>query len=411
MSFKLKKEIYGNSVWMVDHRSIDGMMSLLSDFKKGVVYNGDEHDKCNSSFLMSIQNANIVDSNSSKSDQESDLVGVINLDGPITKNGGMSSYGTKEQSKQLERFENDDRVKGTIINADSGGGSGEAIQFMTDAMRAAKKPIVAFIEKGAMAASAAYGIISAADFIMVENEDVEVGSLGTFMQFGGYPKDNTDSDGYRNVRIYATKSTKKNFNYEEAINNANFTPVIDNILNPANEKFLNNIKENRPSMTDVFMKGDMFKAKEVMGTMVDSVGSFNDAVNKVLELSNNKSTSNTNINNKQMNKSELQSNHSELHSEVFNDGVLAERERVGSWMAHSQTDFEAVQEGIESGKELSPSQREKFLVKQNNQNAVAGMKSESAANLKGVKKTETKSAEEIEQAQSNAEVEDFYKDI
>jgi len=58
-------------------------------------------------------------------------------------------------------------------------------------------------------------------------------------------------------------------------------------------------------------------------------------------------------------------------------GVNAESERVQSWLAHSETDSKAVMEGIESGLEITNSQREKLLVKSSKMRTITEMESQS----------------------------------
>jgi len=58
-------------------------------------------------------------------------------------------------------------------------------------------------------------------------------------------------------------------------------------------------------------------------------------------------------------------------------GVTSESERVQSWLAHNETDSKAVMEGIESGLEISSSQREKLLVKSSKIKTVEQMQDES----------------------------------
>lgn len=386
INFGLAKEIYGNEPWMVDPDTFTSLFSILKDIKNGVSYNGDS-PKMNTWGYYDINNLSFVSSDYDlRNATDNELINVINLDGVITKNGGASTNGTKKLSQQIITADKNERVKGHIIIADSGGGAGNAIQFMTDAMKSAKKPVVSFVEKGSIAASAAYGIISASDFIMSESKENRLGSLGTFIQFSGTKKDNTDTDGYRSVRIYATASTHKNFDFEEALNNGNFKPIIDNVLDPSNEIFLNNIKENRPNIQEDQMTGKMFRAGDIVGTMIDGIGTFNDAVNKILELSNiNKSNKNEvnnfNLNDSEMTKQELKQNHPNLYQEIYNEGVMSERDRSGAWMAHVDTDTEAVKKGIESGEQISNSQREEFFVKQNAKNQLANMVDNSAADI------------------------------
>lgn len=68
----------------------------------------------------------------------------------ITKNGGMSSNGTVEMSNMMLQMAKDNRVKGFLINADSGGGSSAAVKVMVDAINQVKatKPVFALIDKG-----------------------------------------------------------------------------------------------------------------------------------------------------------------------------------------------------------------------------------------------------------------------
>src|SRR5690606_35232374 len=111
-------------------------------------------------------------------------------------------------------------------------------------------------------------------------------------------------------------------------------PMIEHVLDPANETFLNAIKENRPSIDETTqMDGSIFKAGEVVGTMVDAIGTFQQAVNRILNPPNVGTNSNINTNNnKQMTKAELQNAHPEVYNSIFNEGVMSERDRTGAWM-------------------------------------------------------------------------------
>ena len=80
------------------------------------------------------------------------------------------------------------------------------------------------------------------------------------------------------------------------------------------------------------------------------------------------------INSNQLNMSQT----NEEAQQSYNRGVEAERDRCLSWLAHLDKDQEAVLEGIESGKPISNSQREKFLVKQSKMKALEDLESENA---------------------------------
>jgi len=379
INFPLAKEIYGNTPWMVDSNTFGALWQMFTDFRNGVKFEASE-EKMNSFQLYDTKNVGFIGDSGKASNNDAELINVVNLDGVITKNGGASSNGTKQMAQQIRTMDADNRIQGHIINAKSGGGAGNAIKVMADSIREAKKPTYAFVEEGEIAASACYGIISACDYIVSESADNKFGSLGTFIEFAGFPKSATDENGVKHVRIYATKSTQKNINFEEAINNDNFQPMIEDLLNPANEKFLNAIKQDRPNIQEEQTTGAMFSAGDVLGSMVDSIGSFEDVVNSIL-VESNKSNNNNNLNNSVMTLQELKNNHPDLCGQVHNEGVMAEKDRAGAWMAHANTDIETVKNGIASGENITQTQMQELFVKQNNMNGIASMKKDSTPDI------------------------------
>jgi len=377
MNYRLSAELYGNNLWMIDPLTFNSMWGVLQDMRNGVKYEH-EGEKLNNYGVYNTSTASLVfdeyELNSFSTDSE--LVNIINLNGVITKNGGPSTNGTKQLANQIRKMDADARVKGHLIVASSGGGSGNAIKVLTDAINSAKKPVGTWIEHGEISCSACYGIISASNFIMAESKSVTVGSLGTMIEMSGRPKESKDANGQLHVRYYASKSTNKNGWFEEAMN-GNSKPVIEELLNPANEEFLSNIKKNRPSIDEnTQMDGSEFKAGDVLGTMVDSIGSFEDAINMILTTPLEEG-----INTNGMTEIEFKNSNPEAYTAIENKGVSKEKDRVGTWMAHYQTDPEAVALGVESGEALSNAQRERFLVKQNGIDKVANMVDGSAVDV------------------------------
>ena len=407
MNYKLSAELYGNNLWMIDPLSFNSMWSILNDMRNGVKYEH-EGEKLNNSTLYQVSNASLIQDvrQLDMVGQNEDLVHIINLNGVITKNGGPSTNGTKQIAQQIKKMDADNRVKGHLIVAGSGGGAGNAIKVLTNAIKAAKKPVETFIEQGEMACSACYGIISATGHITAEDNDVIVGSLGTMISLSGRPKESKDSSGQLHVRFYATKSTEKNGYYEQAME-GNGKPIIENVLNPANEVFLNAIKENRPSIDEnTQMDGSTFKAGDVVGTMIDKIGSFESAVNRILNPSNSDTNTNINTNNKQMTQAELKNAHPDVYNAIRQEGVLAERDRVGSFMAHVNTDTEAVAQGIKSGESITNTQREEFFVKANNMKKLSSMQEDNAPDLNT---PESQSLEYLKKVELEAEAKEAFE--
>lgn len=420
MNFGLSKEIYGGIPWMVDPISFNYLSKMLSNFRKGITLEVPDV-KYNSMFCLEVDsNTKIVtrpygdDWNPGQLDNsdEFEAIVVMNINGVITRNGGMSSYGMDYLSQMMLKANRDKRVIGFVLKVDSGGGSSSAVELMIDTINEIKqtKPIYSVIAKGGLAASAAYGIISATNKIFSESKQNIVGSIGTMIEFEGVEA-NSENDGVKTIRLYATKSTEKNKAFEEAINNDNYSLLINELLDPINENFISMVETNRPQLkgTD-FDNGHTEFAKNSIGKFIDGIASFDEVVEMVLSESKNYSSkSNLNINqnsksSKKMNRQELQQNHPELVNTIREEGVLAERERVNSWLVYQSADPEAVATGIESGAEISASQREKFLVKMNSKNVLENLKNDSANPLK----TEESTVEKVEEVVDNKELESAF---
>lgn len=410
INYLLAKEIYGMTPWLMDNHSFKAMSSILKDAQNGVNFE-EKETKLNSISVFNLENNTQIIQSEYQLDNnlEFDGVAVVNLNGPITKSGGASSFGMEQLSAQMYAMSKDKRIKGFIIATDSGGGSSAAVDMMIDTITSIKKekPIYALITKGGMAASAAYGIISASDKIFSESEMNVVGSIGTMIQFEGRKANTESSDGVKNIRLYATKSKLKNQAFEEALNNDNYKVIVNELLDPINEHFISRIKENRESVSNIkFDDGATHLSKDVVGSLIDGIATFSEVVNMV--ISSDKKVLNKNANNNlktktKMTKSELQQSFPDVYNSILEEGVISERDRNGAWMAHINTDSEAVVKGIESGLELSQTEREAFFVKQNSQVKLEKLKNDAAPDLtveasKGITNQETKDAQEIEAA-------------
>ena len=309
INFSLAKEIYGVTPWMMDIHSIPVMTSILRDIKNGVRFDS-EVSKLNSTYVYDIKNnVRIIEKEYQLNTLEDfEGIGIINLNGPITKSGGASTVGMEELSAKMQKMSSDNRIKGFIILTDSGGGSSSAVEMMIDTINEVKKtkPVYSLVTKGGTAASAAYGIISASTKIYSESEMNIVGSIGTMIQFEGKEANSTDKDGVKYIRLYATKSTKKNEGFEQALNEDNYKIIINELLDPINENFINKIAENRPNIkATTFDDGKTYFSKDVVGTFIDGIASFSEVVQMLTnsnEFGSKKNEFNTNINNKKMTK-------------------------------------------------------------------------------------------------------------
>jgi ClpP class serine protease len=404
MNFPLAKEIYGQP-WSVDAVSFMQLTSILKNFQNGVVLDAPEV-KLNSIGILELNSDTRLVKYDWQLDNEDsfDGIGVVNLNGPITKNGGTSSNGTKQLSNTMLKLSQDSRIKGFVILTDSGGGATGAVQLMQDAINQVKqtKPVYALVEKGGMAGSAAYGIISSATGIYSEDGMNIVGSAGTMIQFSGAPNGTVNSDGEKQITLYATKSTAKNKGFEEAIENDNYKILVNELLDPINESFLSGILANRPQLQGSnFDNGHTVFSKDAVGTFIDGIASFEEVVSMILSDTVNNSNSNINSNSTKMNKSEIKQNHPAVYSEIVSEGMEAQKEIVASWIPFYEADSKAVIEGIKSGEPIKESQKNAFLVAIASKGKVDDLKSDNAkavvvAETQTVDNTDKESADDKE---------------
>jgi hypothetical protein len=363
MHYALAREVYGGECWAIMPSAVQ---PLLTSFQKE---DFDPNKRFNTYGLISaLTGEKVSNGGQSNGSKKGKLISETNFNGVVTKTGGASSRGTKEISDDLLLADNDPDVIGHYFQFDGPGGSIAGMDYMNGTLALLTKPKVGLVERSGIAASAHFGMLSQMDYVMAEDGDSEVGSVGVISGAVGHANGATDADGQKHYIVYATKSVHKNEAEETAINSGD-TTLLKARADKANEKFHIGIKAKRPAMTDEQMTGKMYKASEVVGTMIDAIGSKQDARSKIIELSKINKNTLTKNNSRAMTASELKAQHPEVYAEIFGAGqtagIAAENDRIGAWMAHAATDIESVKAGIASGKDISATARETFMVKAN----------------------------------------------
>jgi len=415
MNFALKREIYGANAWCIDALSYGSLSQILKDNRNGVVLELPE-TKYNSPQIYNAFTRTIQYGWQLNNSDEFEAVGVINLNGAITLSGGESTVGMEQLAQNMLFMSKDKRIKAFIILANSGGGSSNAVQVMKDTINQIKltKPVYGLVKKGGMSASACYGILSSCQKIYSESEMNIVGSLGTMIEFSGYAANTTLESGEKVVRLYATKSVNKNKAIEEALNNDNYELLINEMLDPINENFLNSIIQDRPQLSSTtWDDGAHHFSKNVIGTFIDGIASFDEVVS-MLETESKIVLNNVNKvkfnSNSKMTRDDLKSQFPSVHAEIVKEGITQERERVASWLTYQSADPEMVANGIESGEAITPSQREKLMVKMNSQAMLEKLKSDNATTVTTTESTTVQATETTEDA-AQSEVNDFYSNL
>lgn len=229
-----------------------------------------------------------------------DSVVVLPITGAITKYDQMcGSAGTTTKLDLLTRAVNNPNVKAIVQVIDSPGGDGAATEFYVRKAQQMQsvKPIVTFVS--GMACSAGYWLALAGQHIMMEGKTSEVGSVGAYTQVPDFTKFYEDK-GVKIHKVYAPQSTLKNKGVEDLLKGDNKAILQD--LETFTDFFINEVKDSRPetanSKPDIF-KGACFYAEEAIDLkMADSIGSFDDAIAKAIELADNKNATNSTNNTK-----------------------------------------------------------------------------------------------------------------
>jgi len=225
---------------------------------------------------------------SSSTQKEPKNVGVAYLRGTVTKYDQFSgARGTKSLVQDIKEFDNDPEIAGTVLVIDSPGGSAGAHRLLENVITQTQKPVVAFVD--GMAASAAYGIAASTEHIVVSDASDLLGSIGTMMSFWDF-SNYYAARGIERKAIYARVSPQKNHDHR-AYQEGDLNPMKDE-LDEVAKSFIQNIKSYRGDKISSEYERDVFEGKHYMGNsaikagLADSMGTFEDAVNKIFEIKN-----------------------------------------------------------------------------------------------------------------------------
>lgn len=168
-----------------------------------------------------------------------------------------------------------ENIKGIMIDIDSYGGNPVAAQEIADALKRAKKPVVALI-RGA-GASAAYWVATGADAIVASNLS-DVGGIGvtmSYLDFSGY--NSKEGYVYNNLR---TAPFKDYGDPEKPLTEEERALMMRDLM-ITHEAFVKAVADNRKLLVSAVEK--MADGATVMGEMalknklIDRLGSYEDA--------------------------------------------------------------------------------------------------------------------------------------
>jgi ClpP class serine protease len=295
MQYSIASEIFGLP-WHISVQGLQQYMPVVRGMLNGAMIVEETEPKENIPFAISANTLAPV-SGYYADDQEDDdneddeatyekVVHVLPLRGVLMKNDMMCGpRGARTMGQRLVNADKDKSVIGHVIIIEGPGGAAHAVPELTDAIKECTKPIVVWVD-GLMCSAHMYVGAFAAERIASRATDM-VGCIGTMLVYEGRTAKSEENElNIRQVTIYADDAFEKNEEYEQAINEFNFKPAKERLLNPHNEQFVNDLKAQLPGVEDKHLHGRTFQAGEVIGSLIDRIGSFDDAVNRVIELAN-----------------------------------------------------------------------------------------------------------------------------
>lgn len=199
--------------------------------------------------------------------------------GPV----GMQTIGKRIQDADLHK-----NIGSIMLLFDTPGGSVDGIKSLGNIIKNTDKPITAFIDGNCF--SGGMWLASNCDKIIASTEIDQLGSIGVMTSFIDM-QPVWEMMGVKFHEVYSNLSGDKNKIFRE-MRHGEYENYKKQILDPLAIEFRNIIKSNRPNATEDQLTGKTFFANDVIGSLVDEIASFDNAIkitSQIQKLTINKS--------------------------------------------------------------------------------------------------------------------------
>jgi protease-4 len=222
---------------------------------------------------------------STKNAQNVALIPVI---GALTKRGDLCTYGMRDYISMIDRANKSEKIAGIVLDIESPGGTVDGTNEFGLAVKESKKPVVAFGD--GMVASAAYWVASQArEIIANKHNPTEFGSIGVLAVHENWQAYIQKEIGSVEILRAEQSKDKAKVNVIEPLSDDQRTAIIAELTDIAKD-FIGVVKKGRGARLQAgeenIFTGKMYKAKKSLDMgMIDSLGTFQDAINKAGDLS------------------------------------------------------------------------------------------------------------------------------
>lgn len=211
-------------------------------------------------------------------------VAVINIHHPIFKyDQECGPKGTQSIMNVLDAWKTEPSILGVVLNVNSGGGQASGTAEFAEYLSTYPKPIEVFTKD--VIGSAAYYFSAATNKITAHKHADFIGCIGTMWHSVNLEGVIKKKGGLVN-EIYSDLSPEKN-KQSRALKKGDPKPLIEKILNPHAQKFHEDMKTYRPTITDKALKGDVYNPKEALQEgLIDALGTLDDVVESIFNSVN-----------------------------------------------------------------------------------------------------------------------------
>lgn len=216
---------------------------------------------------------------------DDEIINVVVVDGPITRDGGGCSYGSKDWRDQVMYANTIPQVVGHLFVVNTPGGESAArndYDMMIADCREKGKPTVTLVDGECY--SSGVNLACRTDYVIVMNPKDGFGCIGSMVAFWAVAHDTVDQDGFRYVELVGKDCPEKNAWWREAAKGE--YEKLQEDLDKDTEEFQQTVRENRPLVTDDMLSGKVFEAQEVIPALVDEIGNMDRAIECIFALAN-----------------------------------------------------------------------------------------------------------------------------
>jgi protease IV len=220
---------------------------------------------------------------SSDSENISDAVQMISVQGPIVKFGTCGDAGTVDYVEALNRAYANKKVGATLVAWDSPGGQLNGTPSLHDAIKNDAKPTVSVVDDGMMASAALWGAVSS-DLILASQKTDLIGSIGVYSTLRDY-RDYYKQRGITSLDVYSRKSTKKNIEYRKALEGD--LSALQDRLDKSADQFIETVQQARGKKltSKDWQEGGIYTADEALTMgLVDGFGSIQEALSIAADM-------------------------------------------------------------------------------------------------------------------------------